>query len=124
MTLKKTLCSFFICLFLSGCTYKNDSAVISYFIKADRNQDEKLSVILNNFAADRKYVASSYILNAEHRIFIFDYRDEGGRHLASFIGFDDFQYHFSFYKVNGENIAADFLDFFGRNADFDYVEIS
>jgi hypothetical protein len=111
-------------LFIFGCTYKNESAVISHFIKADRNQDEKLSVILNNFVTDRKYIASSYTLNAEHRIFILDYRDEGGRHLASFIGFDDFQYHFSFYKVNNENIAADFLDFFRKNADFEYIEIN
>ncbi|WP_148293159.1 hypothetical protein [Comamonas sp. B-9] len=123
MILKKMLISFCISLFVFGCTYKNESAVINHFIKTDRNQDEKLSVILNNFATDRKYVASSYTLNAQHRIFIFDYRDKSGRHLASFIGFDDFQYHFSFYKVNNENIAADFLDFFEKNADFDYIEI-
>lgn len=124
MNLKKTLGSFCISLFITGCTYKNESAIISHYIKTDRNQDEKLSVILNNFAIDRKYVASSYTLNAEHRIFIFDYRDKNGRHLASFIGFDDFQYHFSFYKINNENIAADFLDFFKRNANFNYIEIN
>lgn len=81
-------------------------------------------MILNNFAADRKYIASSYTLNAGHKIFILDCRDEGGRHLASFIGFDDFQYHFSFYEVNNENIVADYLDFFRRSADFEYIEIN
>lgn len=123
MMLKKTLGSFFISLLIFGCTYKNESAVFSHSIKTDRNEDKRLSMILNNFATDRKYVASSYILNTEHKIFIFNYRDKGGRHLASFIGFDDFQYHFSFYKVNERNIAADFLDFFEQNVDFNYIEI-